>query len=250
MVVPNRRALTNDAQKRLETIESLEDLGVGFLIANHDLEIRGAGEILGEEQSGHIDAVGFETYVELLNEAIADLKEGRGVDVETDFEDEEQGPQVNLHMATMIPEDYLPDVHERLVLYKRIASAADLEALRGLREEIVDRFGRLPEATQHLLDAARLKVRARALGIQRLEAGPVGGRVVFSRRPAVPPERLVGLIQQEPDRFGLHGDRELRVQADWSDAAERIRGVETVLDRLEESEAAGTEAETAAESHS
>ena len=231
-MVNSRQCLTADSEKRLETIESLEDLGVGFLIANHDLEIRGAGEILGEEQSGHIDAVGFETYVELLNEAIEDLKAGRGVEVETELEEEEHGTQVNLHLPTLIPEDYLPDVHERLVLYKRIASAADREALQGLREEMVDRFGRLPDSTHHLLEVAHLKLRARALGIERLEAGPVGGRVVFTHKPHVGPERLVALLQEDPQRYTLHGDRELRVKADWSDPAGRIEGVRHLLSLL------------------
>jgi len=233
LLVNSRQGLTGDAEKRLETIESLEDLGVGFLIANHDLEIRGAGEILGEGQSGHIDSVGFETYVELLNEAIEDLKAGRGVDVATELEEEDHGVQVNLHLPTLIPEDYLPDVHERLVLYKRIASAADRESLQGLHEEMVDRFGRLPESTAHLMEVAQLKLRARSLGIERLEAGPVGGRVVFGHKPPIGPERLVELLQTDPQKYGLHGDRELRVKADWAQADDRIAGVRQLLDLLE-----------------
>ncbi|SCY13843.1 transcription-repair coupling factor [Thiohalorhabdus denitrificans] len=238
LLVNSRQGLTADAEKRLETIESLEDLGVGFLIANHDLEIRGAGEILGEEQSGHIDAVGFETYVELLNEAIEDLKAGRGVDVDTELEEEDHGIQVNLHLPTLIPEDYLPDVHERLVLYKRIASAPDRETLQALREEVVDRFGRLPDSTSHLLEVAQLKLQARSLGIERLEAGPVGGRVVFSHRPRVGPERLVSLLQEDPQRYALHGDRELRVKADWSESSARIEGVRQLLALLASDHAA------------
>ena len=240
MLVNSRQALTNDAEKRLETIESLEDLGVGFLIANHDLEIRGAGEILGEGQSGHIDSVGFETYVELLNEAIDDLKAGRGVDVETELEEEESGTQVNLHLPTLIPEDYLPDVHERLVLYKRIASAGSREDIQALNEEMVDRFGRLPESTANLLEVARLKLRARALGIERLEAGPVGGRVVFSHKPHIDPERLVELLQTDPQTYGLNGNRELRIKADWSRPADRVAGIGQVLDLLKSGPQAAT----------
>ncbi len=242
LVVPNRQALTNDAQRRLETIESLEDLGVGFLIANHDLEIRGAGNILGAEQSGHIAAVGFETYLKLLNEAIADLKTGRGVEVETEMEEEDRGTRVNLHLSTLIPADYLPDVRERLVLYKRIASAATREELQSLREEMVDRFGRLPDSTHHLLEVAQLKLRARALGVERLEAGPVGGRVVFTHRPRVRAEHLVAILQTDPQRYGLHGDRELRVKAEWEDAEARIAGVRTLLGTLEEGSPARDEA--------
>ncbi|HKJ70627.1 MAG TPA: transcription-repair coupling factor [Gammaproteobacteria bacterium] len=233
LLVNSRQGLTGDAEKRLETIESLEDLGVGFLIANHDLEIRGAGEILGEGQSGHIDSVGFETYVELLNEAIEDLKAGRGVEVESELEEEDHGTQVNLHLPTLIPEDYLPDVHERLVLYKRIASADSLAALQALHEEMVDRFGRLPESTAHLLEVAQLKLRARPLGIDRVEAGPVGGRVVFSPKPGVDPGRLVELLQTDPQKYALHGDRELRVKADWARTEDRIAGVRQLLDLLE-----------------
>jgi len=249
LVVNSRQGLTNDAQKRLETIESLEDLGVGFLIANHDLEIRGAGEILGEEQSGHIDAVGFETYVELLNEAIEDLKEGRGLDTETELEEEDHGVQVNLHLSTIIPEDYLPDIHERLVLYKRIASAGSREDIQHLREEMVDRFGKMPDSTHHLLEIAQLKLRARALGVDRLEAGPVGGRVVFSHRPRVGPEQLVQLLQTDPQTYGLHGDRELRIKADWADPEARIRGVRALLDQLEQGAEATPTTEAADQTH-
>ncbi|MFB6261589.1 MAG: TRCF domain-containing protein, partial [Thiohalorhabdaceae bacterium] len=196
--------------------------------------------VLGEGQSGHIDSVGFETYVELLNEAIDDLKAGRGVDVETELEEEESGTQVNLHLPTLIPEDYLPDVHERLVLYKRIASAGSREDIQALNEEMVDRFGRLPESTANLLEVARLKLRARALGIERLEAGPVGGRVVFSHKPHIDPERLVELLQTDPQTYGLNGNRELRIKTDWSRPADRVAGIGQVLDLLESGPQAAT----------
>ncbi len=243
LMVNSRQGLTADAEKRLETIEELEDLGVGFLIANHDLEIRGAGEILGEEQSGHIDAVGFETYMELLNEAIQDLRSGREeIPEEEEAEPEDQGLPVNLHLATLIPEDYLPDIHERLVLYKRIASAGNREDLQALREEMVDRFGPLPEPPENLLAATRLKIRARSLGIRRGDAGPLGGRVVFGSRPRVSAEQLVGLLQEDPQRYGLNGDRELRIQADWSETEARTTGLHGLLDRLESGvSAAGAE---------
>jgi len=193
--------------------------------------------------------VGFETYVELLNEAIEDLKEGRGLDTETELEEEDHGVQVNLHLSTIIPEDYLPDIHERLVLYKRIASAGSREDIQHLREEMVDRFGKMPDSTHHLLEIAQLKLRARALGVDRLEAGPVGGRVVFSHRPRVGPEQLVQLLQTDPQTYGLHGDRELRIKADWADPEARIRGVRALLDQLEQGAEATPTTEAADQTH-
>ncbi len=233
ILVNDRKTLTPDAQKRLETIESLEDLGVGFLLANHDLEIRGAGNILGEEQSGNIQAVGFETYMELLNEAIESIKSGRDIELDTTAEETNQGVQVNLHLTTIIPEDYLPDVHERLVLYKRIASAPDRESLEDLREEMVDRFGSLPQPTLHLLQGAQFKLRARHLGIERIDAGPRGGRILFSKHPQVDPERLVALLQTDPNQYSMHGENELRVTVDWQDPQARIEGVRHLLELLE-----------------
>ncbi|HYY16162.1 MAG TPA: DEAD/DEAH box helicase, partial [Gammaproteobacteria bacterium] len=164
LLVPARKAMSADAIKRLEAIEALEELGVGFTLATHDLEIRGAGEILGEEQSGHIQELGFGLYVELLERTIAALKEGKTPDLEQPLEP--HGTEIDLHIPALFPEDYLPDVHTRLILYKRIASARDGEALNALKEEVIDRFGLLPEPAKNLFKLTALKIRATPLGIR------------------------------------------------------------------------------------
>lgn len=151
LVVPDRRSMTADAEKRLEAIASMDELGAGFTLATHDLEIRGAGELLGEDQSGQMAEVGFSLYTELLERAVRSIKQGKLPDL--DAGQEERGAEVDLHIPTLIPEDYLPDVHTRLTLYKRISTARDSNALRELNVEMIDRFGVLPETAKHLLQS-------------------------------------------------------------------------------------------------
>ncbi len=169
LVVPDRRSMTADAEKRLEAIASMDELGAGFTLATHDLEIRGAGELLGEDQSGQMAEVGFSLYTELLERAVRSIKQGKLPDL--DAGQEERGAEVDLHIPTLIPEDYLPDVHTRLTLYKRISTARDSNALRELNVEMIDRFGVLPETAKHLFAIAELKLQATALGISKLELG-------------------------------------------------------------------------------
>src|SRR6185312_6363726 len=147
LVVPDRKSITADAQKRLEALASLEELGAGFTLATHDLEIRGAGELLGEEQSGQIEEVGFSLYTEMLDRAVRALKSGKVPDFELTSEHE---AEIELHVPALIPDDYLPDINARLTLYKRISSARDEEELRELQVEMIDRFGLLPEPVKHL----------------------------------------------------------------------------------------------------
>jgi transcription-repair coupling factor (superfamily II helicase) len=162
-VVPHRKAMTADAVKRLEAIQSLEELGVGFTLATHDLEIRGAGEILGDEQSGHIQEIGFGLYTELLNRTVAALKSGRGLDLDAAMN---ARVEVELHIPALLPEGYLPDVHARLLLYKRIASARSGEELNDLREEIIDRFGVYETPVENLFRVTALKLAAERFGIR------------------------------------------------------------------------------------
>ena len=160
LLTPPRNAMTADAAKRLEAIESLEDLGAGFTLATHDLEIRGAGELLGEEQSGQIQEIGFALYMEMLERAVNALKSGKIPQLDQPMH---QGPEVDLHVASLLPDNYLPDVHLRLVLYKRIAAAANADELRELQVEMIDRFGLLPEPAKNLFRIAELQAgRARA----------------------------------------------------------------------------------------
>ncbi|MCE5232050.1 MAG: transcription-repair coupling factor [Mizugakiibacter sp.] len=229
LVVPDRRAMTADAGKRLEALASLEELGAGFTLATHDLEIRGAGELLGEEQSGQIQEVGFSLYTELLERAVRALKSGKVPDFDLSSEHE---TEVELHLPALIPDDYLPDVHARLTLYKRIASAPDAEALRELQVEMIDRFGLLPDAVKHLFAITELKLRATPLGIRKLDFGPAGGRVTFREKPNVDPLSVIRLIQQQPRTYRLDGQDKLKVAMELPGAAERLRAAQQLLDTL------------------
>ncbi len=230
LLIPSRSAISADALKRLEAIESLEDLGAGFTLATHDLEIRGAGELLGEEQSGQMQEVGFTLYTQLLERAVQALKAGRQPELEAPLH---QGTEVELRIPALIPEDYLPDVHARLVMYKRIASAEDEERLRELQVEMIDRFGLLPEPVKHLFRVTAIKLRAQRLGIRRVEAGPQGGRLLFEERPRVDPAALVRLIQGEPQVYRLDGQEKLRFRMDLAEPERRLEAVEALLRALE-----------------
>ena len=229
LVVPDRKAMTADAEKRLEALASLEELGAGFTLATHDLEIRGAGELLGEEQSGQIQEIGFGLYTELLDRAVRALKSGKVPDFDLSSEHE---TEVELHLPALIPDDYLPDVHTRLTLYKRIASARSEDGLRDLQVEMIDRFGLLPEPTKTLFALSSLKLMATPLGIRKLDLGANGGRITFRDRPDVEPMAIIRLIQGQPRVYKLDGQDKLRITLDLSGAAERIRAAQEVLVQL------------------
>ncbi|MDI3261656.1 MAG: transcription-repair coupling factor [Fulvimonas sp.] len=229
LIVPDRKAMTADAEKRLEAIASLEELGAGFTLATHDLEIRGAGELLGDEQSGQIQEIGFGLYTELLDRAVRALKSGKVPDFDLSSEHE---TEVELHLPALIPDDYLPDVHTRLTLYKRIASARDGEALRELQVEMIDRFGLLPEPTKTLFAVAALKLAATPLGIRKLDFGPNGGRITFREKPDIDPMAIIRLIQSQPRVYKLDGQDKLRITLDLPGAAERLRAAQDVLVQL------------------
>ncbi|MAT93947.1 MAG: transcription-repair coupling factor [Halioglobus sp.] len=227
LLSPPRSALTGDAAKRLEAIESAGDLGVGYLLATHDLEIRGAGELLGDEQSGQIHSVGFGMYMEMLERAVDALRRGELPDVDAPLE---QGTEVNLHMPALIPDDYLPDINSRLVLYKRISAAANEEELRQLRVEMIDRFGLLPPQVGNLFEVSRLRLRAQALGIHTIDAGPAGGSIDFKETTPVDPLSLVQLVQSDPQSYRLAGATRLRFDKTLPDGAERRRFLHELLD--------------------
>ena len=230
LIVPDRRAMTADAVKRLEAVESLGDLGAGFNLATHDLEIRGAGEILGDEQSGQIQEVGYSLYTRLLERAVAALRAGKSPALDRPLD---TGAEIDLREPALIPEDYLPDVHARLIMYKRIASAQSEEALEELMVETIDRFGPVPPAARLLFDLARLKLRATPLGVRKVEAGAAGGRIVFHPEPEVDPGSVVRLVRNEPHRFRLDGSGKLRFTGDYPDAASRVEAVRKLLGALE-----------------
>ncbi|OOG41814.1 transcription-repair coupling factor [Rhodanobacter sp. C06] len=226
LVVPDRKAITADAEKRLEALASLEELGAGFTLATHDLEIRGAGELLGDEQSGQIQEIGFGLYTELLDRAVRALKSGKVPDFDLSSEHE---TEVELHLPALIPDDYLPDVHARLTLYKRIASARSEDHLRDLQVEMIDRFGLLPEPTKTLFALSSLKLMATPLGIRKLDFGANGGRILFRDKPEVDPLAIIKLIQSLPRVYKLDGQDKLRITLDLPGAAERIRSAQEVL---------------------
>ena len=235
LLVPDRRAMTSDARKRLEALASLEELGAGFTLATHDLEIRGAGELLGDEQSGQIQQIGFGLYSELLERAVNALKSGKVPDFDLTSDHE---TEVVLHAPALIPEDYLPDVHTRLTLYKRIASARDETALRELKVEMIDRFGLLPEPLKQLFAITDLKLLATPMGIRKLEFGPAGGRVLFRDDPDIDPAALIRLIQTQPRTYKLDGQEKLRIIGDFELPAERLEAAHRLLATLSTRKAA------------
>jgi transcription-repair coupling factor (superfamily II helicase) len=237
LLVPDRRALSEDARKRLEAIESLEELGAGFTLASHDLEIRGAGELLGETQSGMIDEVGFALYSELLNRAVKSLQAGRLPATDASLH---SGAEINLHAPALFPENYLPDVHLRLVLYKRLSAARSLSALQELKEEIIDRFGVLPEPGQLLFRATEIKIRATPLGIRKIDAGPRGARIEFIEKPDIDPGAILHLLQSAPRQYKLDGPTRLRILGELPEVDDRIKTISALLDKLSRQAEAAT----------
>lgn len=235
LIIPPLNVITDDARKRLEAIESIETLGAGFTLATHDLEIRGAGELLGDEQSGQIQEIGFTLYSELLERAVKTLKEGKTLEMD---ELQITKPEIELHMPALIPEDYLPDVHERLIMYKRIASAADETALHELQVEMIDRFGLLPEQVKNLFAITRLRNLAGQLGIRKLDVGEQGGRLIFGAHPNVDAMKVIELIQSKPAQFKLDGKDKLRISQTFPSAGQRLAFVTDLLHQLELREAA------------
>ena len=223
------RNITPDAVKRLEAIEALEDLGAGFVLATHDLEIRGAGELLGEDQSGQIQEIGFSLYNEMLSRTVIALREGLEPDL--DFE-RDGGPEINLHVPALLPEDYLPDVHLRLVHYKRIASARTEQELQSLQIELIDRFGLLPDATRNLFRLTEIRLKAVPIGIHRLEMSATGGLIEFSTKTSVDPAILVHLLESEPERFRLDRQQRLRVTDDLEQPDKRFALAEQLVDQF------------------
>jgi transcription-repair coupling factor (superfamily II helicase) len=229
LIIPDHRSITADAEKRLEALASLEELGAGFTLATHDLEIRGAGELLGEEQSGQIEEVGFSLYTEMLDRAVRALKSGKVPDFDLTSEHE---AEVELHLPALIPDDYLPDVNARLTLYKRISSARNEDDLRELQVEMIDRFGLLPDQVKHLFAVTALKLAATPLGIRKLEVGPNGGRVIFRPQPAIEAMTVIRLIQSQPRVYSLDGQDKLKFKMTLDGASERLRAANDLLTRL------------------
>ncbi|MBF0627609.1 MAG: transcription-repair coupling factor [Magnetococcales bacterium] len=235
LLIPHPQALTDDALRRLDAIESMGELGAGFTLATHDMEIRGAGNILGDEQSGQIREVGFDLYNQMLKEAVDHLKAGNGPSSQTPKpESEEFSPVINLHISTHIPEDYVPDVRQRLTLYKRIATLETANDLGEMRAELTDRFGMLPESTANLLRVMSLKQACRRIRIVKIDAGPKGATLQFHTAPNVNPDGIIQLLQHSKGTIRLNQESQTLSIKDrnWDDASQRIDELHEILRQL------------------
>jgi len=229
LLTPHPKSMSQDALKRLEAIGAADTLGAGFVLASHDLEIRGAGELLGDEQSGHIQTIGFSLYSEMLEHTVKLMKQGKTPDLNHPLH---SGAEVNLHIPALITEEYLPDVHTRLMMYKRIANAADNRELDELKIEMIDRFGLLAEPTKLLFEVTYMKLQAESLGISKVEANSRYGKIVFDSETAVEPYSVVKLVQEQPQVFSMNGATELRFRTDMSDPEHRITFTKELLTAL------------------
>ncbi len=229
MITPPKSLMSKDAVKRLEAVEASGELGAGFMLSSHDMEIRGAGELLGEGQSGQIQEIGFTLYTELLERAIEALKSGKQPELDAPLE---TGPEVDLQAPALIPEDYLPDIHARLVLYKRIANCENDDDLRALQVEMIDRFGLLPEPVKTLFSVTALKQRAEQMGLRKIEAHKAGGRIIFGSQPQIDTEQLIRLIQTQNQVYKFDGADKLRFVQGLETVEERLEFLENLLNRL------------------
>ena len=229
LLTPHEKSMTKDAKKRLEAIASLEDLGAGFTLATHDLEIRGAGELLGEDQSGSMSQVGFTLYMEMLDAAVEALKDGKSLTLDQVTKTQ---TEVDLRVPALLPDDYIFDVSLRLSLYKRIASCKNKQALDDVQVELIDRFGLLPQAAKNLVHIAKLKLKAEKIGITRIDAGPAGGSFEFGPDTKVDHMFIIGLIQQQPKIYKMDGANKLKFKQVTEDAKARFILITTMLNEL------------------
>lgn len=231
-LIPQHTKITTDAAKRLEALTQLEELGSGFTLAIQDLEIRGAGELLGEEQSGNIQSIGYSLYMELLDQAVNTLKQGKTLSFNLNLK---KGADIDLQIPNFIPESYIPDVHTRLILYKRLNNAKTLEVLQELNSEMIDRFGLLPDQTKNLFKIMEIKLKAQSLGVVKIEAGPKGARLEFNENPQVDPGKIIQLIQTEHQIYSLEGPQKLRLKKELPTKDIRIQEILKLISYLKAS---------------
>ncbi|CAM4164846.1 transcription-repair coupling factor [Pseudoalteromonas byunsanensis] len=227
LLTRNSQTLTKDAVKRLQAIESLEDLGAGFALATHDLEIRGAGELLGDDQSGQMQTVGFTLYMEMLEQAVQALKDGKEPTLDNLLQ---QHTDVDLKIPALLPDDYIPDVNMRLSMYKRIASTKDHQELDELQVELIDRFGLLPDAAKNLFKVQELKLKANELGISKIEANVKGGYFEFNATTKVNPTFIIALIQSNPRVYKMEGANKLRFAIEEKNSQERLKLIDAMIE--------------------
>jgi transcription-repair coupling factor (superfamily II helicase) len=228
LLTPEEEALRGQAKKRLEAIQMMDELGAGFFLAMHDLEIRGAGEVLGESQSGEMQEVGFQLYVDMLNRAVRSLKAGKEPDLDIQTP---TGTEINLHLPALLPESYCANVHQRLVVYKRLANTETEEQLQGMQEEIIDRFGPMPDPANTLIESHRLRITGKPLGITRIDASAETIIIHFMPQPPIDPMKIIELVQSREDTRFAGPDR-LRIQMATPDLSSRTRAVKQLLQSL------------------
>ncbi|HNZ91989.1 MAG TPA: helicase-related protein, partial [Acidovorax sp.] len=228
LMVPDVEGLTKQAQQRLDAIQAMEELGSGFYLAMHDLEIRGAGEVLGENQSGNMLEVGFQLYNEMLSEAVRCLKAGKEPDLLSPLS---VTTDINLHAPALLPDDYCGDVHLRLSFYKKLATAKNPDQIDGLLEEIVDRFGKLPAQAQTLIDVHRLRVLSQPYGVVKVDAAPGVITITFKPQPPIDPMRIIELIQKNK-HIKLAGNEKLRIERELKEPKDRAQLVRDILRSL------------------
>ena len=229
LLTPNEKRITKDAKKRLDAIASLEDLGAGFTLATHDLEIRGAGELLGEDQSGSMCQVGFSLYMEMLDQAVAALKEGKQLSLDQVMSNQ---TEIELRLPALLPDDYIFDVSLRLSLYKRIASCKTKRELDDIQVELIDRFGLLPQPSKNLVQIAKLRLKAQTIGISRIEASATGGSIEFSNDTTVDPMLIISLIQKNPSIYSMAGASKLKFVKANDDTQKRFTLIANILNDL------------------
>jgi transcription-repair coupling factor (superfamily II helicase) len=234
---PNEKRLSEGAERRLKVLQSLDTLGAGFSLASHDLDIRGAGNLLGEEQSGHIREVGFELYQSMLEEAVATLKGGGSDEVQDQW-----SPQISIGTSVLIPDSYVSDLQLRLGLYRRLSMLEDRSDIDRFAAELIDRFGDLPEEVRHLLDVVEIKGLAKKAGLQQLDAGPKGAIIGFRKNQFVNPEGLVAFMERSKGHVRLQPDHKLVYKAEWGTPAARLQGVRWLVRQLADIAAAARKA--------
>jgi transcription-repair coupling factor (superfamily II helicase) len=229
LMTPGEDAITANAKKRLDAIQAMEELGAGFFLAMHDLEIRGTGEVLGESQSGNIQEIGFSMYSDMLNAAVRALKSGEEPDLDSPFT---ALCEVNLHASALLPSDYCPDVNARLGLYKKLSHAKHEDDVIMIQEELIDRYGKLPEAAQTLLATHRLRLSAEPLGVIKIDASDAQAMIQFSAKPNVEPMRIIELLQKQRG-VKMSGQDKLKIEIkQGQQVAGRIDAVRNVLRSL------------------
>jgi len=225
--LPAEKKITPQAERRLKVLQSLDTLGAGFQLASHDLDIRGAGNLLGDEQSGHIKEVGYELYQQMLEEAVMSLKAGIAAPVADKW-----SPQITIGTPVLIPEDYVADLHVRLALYRRLADVEDAREIDAFAAELVDRFGPLPDEVQHLLQIVAIKALCRRANVEKIEAGPKGAVISFRDNSFANPDRLVAFIHEQGPGARVRPDMKVVFFEDWEQPAARLRGTAAILRNL------------------